>query len=138
MKLDYRKMLKEAALKVTPVRLAILNLFSEECRPLDAEFIHSKLRNKNTNLVTVYRTLTSLEQAGVLKRVDLHTDSVHYELTAHHHHHIVCIQCGDIESFEMCDLDAFSKSILKKSSKFKQINNHSFELFGICKMCVKK
>ncbi len=130
-------MLKEVKLKVTPARLAILGLFTEGCKPQSAEDIYKKLKNKNINLVTIYRTLGSLENAQILKRVDLHTESVLYELGAHHHHHIVCVKCGDIEGFEMCDLNKFSQEVLKHSSKFKQVNSHAFELFGICRSCVK-
>ncbi len=130
-------MLKEARLKVTPARLAILNLFTEGCKPLNAEDIFSKLKSKDINLVTIYRTLGSLEQAGILKRIDLHTESIHYELASHHHHHIVCTKCGDIEGFDICEVENISKKVLIKSSRFNSINQHSLEFFGMCKSCAK-
>ncbi len=137
MKDNYEEILKNAKLRVTPARVAILNVFTEGCKPLSAENIASKIKNKVINLVTVYRTLGSLEQAQILKRVDLHSDSVHYELASHHHHHIVCTQCGVIEGFDICEIENVSKKALAQSSKFVSISQHSLELFGNCKRCAK-
>lgn len=131
------QILKDAGLKTTPARKLILDLFSADCKPTNAEFIYSKLKVKNINQVTIYRTLASLEQAGIIQKVDLRKGSAHYELADHHHHHIVCTNCGKTESFETCDIDVISKSVLRKSPLFETINQHSLELFGLCKSCSK-
>ena len=96
MRLDCSKLLTEAKLRTTPAREAILQLFSAGCGPLNAEDVYVKVKNKKINLVTVYRTLGLLEKANILKRVDLHSESVHYELASHHHHHLVCMNCGEV------------------------------------------
>lgn len=127
--------LKANKLKMTPTRLAILEVFSADCKPVNAEYIFEKLKKQMINLVTIYRTLASFEKVGILKLVDLHKDSAFYELGAHHHHHIVCEKCGCVESFDDCDIKELSKKVLKNSSKFKEINQHSLEFFGVCKKC---
>jgi len=134
---SFEKTLKDLKLKVTPTRLAILSVFSDDCKPINAEYIFKKLKGKDINIVTIYRTLTTFKDAGILKTVDLHKGSEHYELTGHHHHHIVCTDCGATESFEDCDIEDLSKKVLKGSSKFKAIDQHSFEFFGVCRSCVK-
>lgn len=131
-------LLKAAGLKVTPARKHILHLFSADCKPINAEYLCRKLKKKHVNQVTIYRTLASLERAGIIKRVDLRKDSIFYELARHHHHHIVCTGCGKTESFETCGVDALSKSVLKKSPLFKTVNQHSLELYGMCKSCVNR
>ncbi len=128
--------LKRAKLKVTPARTHILELFNEDCKPLNAEDIAEKI--KDTDPVTVYRTLASFEKAKILKQVDLRKGSVYYELADHHHHHIVCTDCGDVEEFEMCAVPKISEHVLKHSQKFTAINEHSLELFGVCKSCNKR
>lgn len=135
---DLEHILKTHGFKVTPIRLAILKVFSIDCEPVNAEFIFKKLKKEKVNIVTIYRTLASFENAGMLKRVDLQKDSVHYEFAGHHHHHIICTSCGLVESFEECDLDSLSNKVIKNSSAFNQITRHSLELFGICKKCTKK
>lgn len=137
---DFNIILKNKGFKVTPTRLDILSIFSNDCKPINAENICKILKNKKINLVTIYRTLLSFEKAGILKRVDLHQGSVYYELTEdHHHHHIVCLQCKKISNFDGCEADSallISKA-LKQIKDFESISHHSFDLFGICKKCFK-
>ncbi len=137
MNIDPTTLLRERKLKVTPARIAILGAFSAQCEPMSAEAVGKKLKRKEINLVTIYRTLESFEKAGILSRVDLHQDSVHYELRGHHHHHIVCTNCGRIGEFEACGVAEFVRDVLKHSSAFKRVDQHSLELFGICTACVK-
>jgi Fe2+ or Zn2+ uptake regulation protein len=138
MKEDLSNILKTNGFKITPIRLAILEVFSHDCEPVNAEFIFQKLKKEKVNIVTIYRTLTSFENAGILKRVDLQKDSIYYEMSGHHHHHIICTDCGLVEGFDECDLDCLSEKVLKSSSKFNAITKHSLELFGQCKKCCRK
>jgi Fe2+ or Zn2+ uptake regulation protein len=131
------QILKNTGLKITSSRMKILDLFSIDCKPINAEYIHQKLKKEKINLVTIYRTLASLELIGIFKKVDLQKDSFYYELAGHHHHHIICTSCEKIESFDVCDVDVISKGILKKSSMFKAIDRHSLELYAVCKTCLK-
>lgn len=159
--------LQLVGLRATFPRYEILRVFSHGCKPLNADFVCEKVASRKISQATVYRTLTSLAVAGVLKRVDLRKGSAFYELkdsgifasarqlrngpgndghkhkTDHrykrhdHHHHIVCTDCGKTESFKNCDIEKVSEKILRKSPSFKAINEHSLELFGMCKMCAK-
>lgn len=138
MKEDLSNILKKSGFKVTPIRLAILKVFSHDCEPVNAELIFKKLKKDKVNIVTIYRTLTSFENVGILKRVDLQKDSVYYELAGHHHHHIICTDCGLVEGFEVCDLDNLTDKAIKGSSDFNHITKHSLELFGVCKKCHNK
>ena len=94
---DFSTTLNEKGLKNTPIREAILNVFSTDCKPINAEYIFDKLKYKKINLVTIYRTLASLEEASILRRVDMHKGSAFYELGFDHHHHLVCTDCGTVE-----------------------------------------
>ncbi len=129
------KLLKSHQFKVTPARLEILHILSESQVPLDAEAIFKKLKDKQTNNVTVYRTLTSFAKKGIVRRVDLRKDAVCFELADNHHHHIVCTDCGDVEDVDVCLSAEIQKTISSKSKKFKTITDHSLEFFGQCKKC---
>jgi len=137
MKKDFLLLLKSSGLKITPARLEILNVFSLDCHPIDAEYIGKHLKNKKINQVTIYRNLASLEKEGIIRRVNLQQEAVNYELADHHHHHFICTVCGQTESFAGCDISSLITSVLKKSTKFKKINYHSLELFGLCKKCAQ-
>ncbi len=135
---DFGSLLKEKGFKTTQTRIDILGIFSSDCKPVNALYIHKILKNKNVNMVTIYRTLFSFEKAGIIKRVDLHQESVFYELAGdHHHHHIVCLKCKKVSNFDgyKKDSDSLISKALKQNKDFTSISHHSFDLFGICKKC---
>jgi len=137
MKTDFKKILNEAGLKNTIPRLRILQILFEIKHPETVEGIHKKLKKNKIDLVTLYRTLASFEKIHLVRRIDLHKDSICYELNINHHHHIICKDCGVVEDFELCDMTDLTKKIIAKASKFKNIQDHSLELFGVCNACMK-
>lgn len=132
---DLSTTLRAVGLKATAARLAILQSFPRDCQPINADGIFKQVKVKRIDRVTVYRTLASLEQAKIIKRVDLRKDSAYYELTGEHHHHVVCTNCGLIENFDLCVADKLTPKLLNRRSKFQSIKSHALELFGLCKTC---
>jgi Fur family ferric uptake transcriptional regulator len=133
---DFKNLLKKGGLKSTPIRLNILEIFSKNNKPINADFIFSKLKGI-TDEATVYRSLSSFEKCGILKRIDLRMSSIYFELSdINHHHHIVCTKCGEIEDFKESEIiERFLLKIVKDSRNFKNITEHSLELFGTCRVC---
>ncbi len=136
-KKDFKKTLREAGLKNTPPRITIMKTLSEIKVPETAQEIYKKLKKHKIDLVTLYRTLASFEKNKLVKRVDLHKDAIYYELNLEHHHHIVCTSCNKMEDFENTEIEKVLKQVALKSAKFKNIKEHSLELFGLCNACVK-
>jgi len=132
---DLKKILRESGLKATNPRLTVLQMLSEIKYPITAQELHKKLRKESIDLVTLYRTLASFEENGLLRKVDLQKEAVFYELNDEHHHHIVCTNCDKLEDFENKEVEKIIGEIIKKSEKFKKIKDHSLELFGLCKNC---
>jgi Fe2+ or Zn2+ uptake regulation protein len=135
MKNKVKEILKEAKLKVTPARVALLGIFSAKCQPMSADNVIAKLKRTKIDNVTVYRTLASLEKANIIQRVDLRKESVYFELSNHHHHHFVCTSCGVVEKLPKCNVGQIISKSLKQSKRFSIVRSHSFELFGLCKTC---
>lgn len=137
MKLDYGEILKNSDIRVTSSRVMILENFYKTKRPIRAEDVYLNLKNK-LDEATVYRTLSSFEKNKIIRRVNLKKDSAYFELNNDHHHHIVCESCGKIEDFrENVEIEKILKKIVEGSSNFKNINEHSLELFGLCNFCNK-
>lgn len=136
---ELKKLLREKGQKATPARVSILDIFSKKKEHLNALMVYKELlkrhKTKDINEVTVYRTLASLEEAGILRRVDLRKESVYFELQDEHHHHIVCTNCNSIEEFENEKIEEALKKIVTKSSRFRSIKEHSLQLFGLCVNC---
>jgi len=133
--IDFNEMLTKRGFKKTPTRVAIINIFTQNDKPINADFIYKKLKG-NIDEATIYRTLTSFLESGILKKIDLRKSSSYFELNNDHHHHIVCMKCGFIEDFkENKGIEKLLDQVVSKSSKFKSIKEHSLELFGFCKVC---
>ena len=136
---DLIVMLKEASLRVTDHRLAVLNFISRVKQPTNVYEIVSTLRKKeNIDQATVYRNLLSLHQSGLIRRLDFNHGHAHYELeTGRASHQIVCSNCETIEKIEGISMDDVLKKMMKKSKKFKQTTTNSIEIYGLCRNCAK-
>lgn len=93
-----RGVLVSSGLRKTHARLAVLGLLLRAARPLSATEIAEQLAGGHVDLVTIYRTLTSLEQARAVVALDLGDRVRRYECLSGRdsHGHFVCRLCGDV------------------------------------------
>lgn len=135
-----RDMLRKSGYKATPPRLAILALFKASRNPMSAqEIIDALAKNTSIDQATVYRTLKSLKEKGLIHQIDLRHNHAHYELTdIGEHHHLICLRCGRIEDVHECGVEDVEKNIIRTTKHFAEIKTHTLEFYGICKACVKK
>lgn len=131
----FKTLLKKGGYRVTPGRVAILQVLELSKRPLSVAQVVKRLPS-TLNQTTVYRALEALALSGFVRKVNLHHAHTHYELVVgvKHHHHIIC-ECGFIEDIENCDTHNLEKVALKKSRGFTSLQSHSLEFFGTCKKC---
>ena len=91
-------------------------------------------------LATVYRTVSLLEEIGVIFKLDLNDGCSRYELVhseeQHRHHHLVCNECKAVYEVQDDLLDELEARI-EGTYGFK-ILDHSVKFFGICAECCKK
>lgn len=72
--------LREAGLRITQPRIAILGVLIARGQPVSIEQIHSELRNRSCDLVTVYRCLAAFEEIGLVRRSFFHNGTSLYQL----------------------------------------------------------
>ena len=129
--------IRKSGYKATPSRLAILEAFKGSKRPLSAQEIIDLLP-RGADQVTVYRTLKSFKEKGIIKQIDLRHNHAHYELAdIDEHHHIICVRCGRIEDVHHCGVEEIQDNVLRASRHFSEIRTHTLEFYGICKSCIK-
>jgi len=130
------QLLQEHGFRLTPGRIAILLFLKKSKQPLSAIEIQNGMIHK-VDKVTLYRALEDFSQSRIVAKINLQGSATYYEFIRadHHHHHIVCEQCGKLEDIENCNQTNIQKEILKYSKSFKIVNSHSLEFFGICKAC---
>jgi Fur family ferric uptake transcriptional regulator len=129
--------LQKAHLRVTDSRVAVLEALLGQHGPFTVEEIHSRLVKKICDLATVYRSLGSLEKAGMIRRCEFGDGTARYELSEseshHHHHHVICRKCKKIVVLDGCELADIDR--IAQNRGFQDIT-HSLEFFGICAQCV--
>lgn len=136
--LEMRTVLRKSGYKATSPRLAILQMFKKTKQPLSAQEMIALLPY-GIDQATVYRTLKSLREKGIIKQIDLRHNHAHYELAdIDEHHHLICLRCGRIEDVHKCGIENLQETILKNSKHFAEIRQHALEFYGICKSCDAK
>lgn len=113
---DFHLLLKNAGLKVTPQRVAVLEaVYTLEGHPSSDEV--SKYVNKlhpGIALGTIYNILDSLTEKGILKRVKTDKGVMLYDSVGRKHHHLYCDESDRIEDFYDDELDAMLEAYFKK------------------------
>lgn len=126
-------LLRSVGFKVTPARVALLDILMKECTPLTVEDIAAQLSG-GINTTTIYRALDQFVTTGLVHQTHFRDGKTYYEFQNHHHHHIVCTSCGIKEEISLC-IESSLPRVLKESKKFNQVQDHMLEFFGICQDC---
>ncbi len=103
----------------------------------DADEIYMAIRKKGTAVsrATVYRTIDVLVKNNMVRKLDVGIGPSKFEhkMDAHHHDHIICIQCGRIEEFMVDRIEELQDQVAEEY-EFKLVR-HIHQLFGLCKDC---
>lgn len=94
--------LREAGLRITQPRIAILGALIASGQPMSIEQIHTELRNRSCDLVTVYRCLAAFEEIGLVRRSFFHNGTSLYQLSDRKEavYHVVSKQSGEIRPLD--------------------------------------
>lgn len=135
--------LQEAGYKLTPQREAtVAILLEKEKEHLSAEEVYMLVRRKNSDigLATVYRTLEILTELNITYKVVFDDGLARYDLkkagNGHFHHHLLCIQCDNIEEITE-DLLGDVEKIVEGRYQF-LVKDHRLTFHGICHACQLK
>ena len=139
----FGQILREKGLKVTRQRLLVLEAVAS--RPeehLTAEEIYElvKLGYPEIGLATVYRTIQLLNELHLVHRINFDDGFVRYEMgmapecgSRHHHHHLICVKCGRVISFQDDLLEDLEERIAITTGF--TVVDHEVKLYGYCVEC---
>lgn len=91
--------LRENGLKVTPQRLAIYEILMQTKEHPRAETIYEvvKSRMPSISFNTVYKTLGSLEESGLIKKLVVEENHYRFDADTSAHAHLLCVRCNKLE-----------------------------------------
>jgi len=134
----YKDFLKSKGLLYTQPRELILKEAMSALGHFSADELTSQMYKNGMNIsrATVYRTLASMKEAGILSSVDFGHGHIHYEAkkTKKYHEHITCEKCGAIYEIQVENLSKVINAAGAKA-KFKHIE-YAIRISGVCEKCL--
>lgn len=119
-----------AGLKITEPRKAILRVLggADDHPSVEEVYARAKEIDPSLSLATVYRTLSVLEELGLVIHHSFKDNASRYELKHSHHHHIVDVDSQDVVEFKDERLETLMAEIL--AEKGYDMICHRIELYG--------
>ena len=90
-------------------------------------------RFPSVNISTVYRTLDTLEELGVIDHVHLGHGRAIYHLADEDHQHLVCERCESVEELPATKLRSLMRTI-ERDHGF-EVDRRHFAIVGVCRDC---
>jgi len=122
--------------RMTRQQAAVAELL-EKCNDFtSAQTVHARLRDagEGVGLATVYRALQAMVEAGTVDvlRTD-EGEAVYRACSTHHHHHLVCRECGRTVEVEGPAVEQWTDRVAAQHG-FTDVT-HTLEIFGTCGAC---
>ncbi len=129
------KQLRERGLKVTPQRLAIIEVLIEkkDFHP-GARLVYeeAKKKKKSLSLSTTYATLNELSRHGIIKTLQFDKMENRYEGNVEEHINLICERCKKILDYKVPI--AVDQRVVAKKTGF-AITDSRLEYYGCCREC---
>ncbi len=128
-------LLKDHGLKATPQRIAIYNYLCGTTAHPTVETIFSSLHpsHPTMSLATVYKTVESLRDAGLIQQLNVGEDCYRYDAATAPHPHIQCQRCKQVYDLPASLLDNIEAQADAASSF--RITGVQVYLYGYCPQC---
>jgi len=126
-------------LRTTPERYAVLDAVLQTQGHFDAETLYYRLITGGTKIskATVYNTLDLLQDCGLVSKYRFAEKTSRYEKAfgRPHHHHMICLGCGDILEFVSEKLERIQVEVC--GEKQFDAQSSTLQIFGLCARCQK-
>ncbi len=126
---------RRAGIKLTHQRLEIICELANATDHPSAETLHRRLieRIPTLSLDTVYRTLASFNQYGLVQKVETAESQARFEAVHERHHHLICRHCHGIVDFHWPLIDHL---VLPDGAEtWGKIESRSVVIYGVCRKC---
>jgi len=131
-----RQQLESNGVKFTPQRYSVMAfLMQNPGHPTAADIFDGVNRiDPRSSRATVYRNLTDLVQAGLVREVAVEGRAARFDATGSRHHHFICDTCGEVEDMEWFDLPRPPSGVLGQ----RKVREAELILRGLCAKCANR
>jgi len=131
---EARTRIRNAQMRITKPRIAIIESLIQHEGPVSIERIHQDVGANVCDLVTVYRCLSAFENLGIVRRSYLHNGTCLYELTlgGQQHYHISCKACGKTEKVDYFSVEGMERTLQDRG--YSEVT-HVVGFYGVCPAC---
>lgn len=128
---------RKGGLKTTHQRMEVFRELARTENHPDAETIYRHVRRRVPAISrdTVYRTLATLEDQGLVHKAEIVSGRARYDANTDHHHHFICTACGRVHDFYSPALDELP--IPRSVSALGRVESAQVQLRGVCTNCAK-
>jgi len=136
---ELKAQLRDLGLRATASRLAVLGRLHDVARPLSHAELMETLTDQGWDPATVYRILSDLTDAGMLRRMDLGDHIWRFELldacraVRDDHAHFLCTDCGEVTCLPEVELRTTSGKALPAALRGAEMH---LRVTGRCNSCV--
>ena len=125
--------------RYTPGRRAIVDVLVTAGQPVNIADIATRLPELPRS--SAYRHLVDLQAAGVVRRVAANDEFARFELAedfTEHHHHLLCLKCGDV--IDITPSAAFERTVTRHLDSLADAQgfrsqSHRVDVLGFCALC---
>jgi len=130
--------LERGGYRLSTPRSAVVETLADLGCSVTAKEIADRLaeRGEEVGVASIYRTLELLDRLELTRRVDMAEGVARYEPidpSGDHHHHLVCVDCGEVSAFEDPDLERAIERLAGRVDY--SVAAHDVTLRGRCPAC---
>ncbi len=130
---------EKGKLRATAARFAVLDEVLHTQGHFDVEGLYYRLITSGVKVskATVYNTLDLLKDCGLVSKYRFAENTSRYEKAfgRPHHHHLICLKCGDIIEFVNEKLERIQDEVCRE--KRFESQSSTLQIFGTCPKCAK-
>jgi Fe2+ or Zn2+ uptake regulation protein len=131
--MKHEQLLKHYRLKVTPQRIAIIELMDVAGHISIDDLYHSiRKRFASISLATLYKNVHTMMAKNLIREVKVPGQKAKYEIEKKPHAHLLCKSCGELKDIEF-DPSTLIENAEKNSSY--EADEVSIVISGTCPHC---
>ena len=129
------QLLRDAGVRVTTARLLVLRVLSDADAHQGVHDIDTRVNAiaPPIDTSTVYRTVSRLEELGLVHSISTPTEAL-YGLARRPHHHAVCTRCGRVTELSGPPVNEALQA-LEVASGYRLSPGTSLTVHGLCTSC---